>query len=115
MVNISLDEPSLLFRRWVSFMATGVGVDRVVVVVCPFGKVIGKLEAGYIGGSIFKVNDDQLFVLVCGLKKRRLFVVRLDAQNVTVLCLCDTLSVYCPISAPSHCHLHRCVRIPIFP
>lgn len=78
MLDICLDEASLLFGSWVSLMATGVRADGIVVVVRPLSKVIGKFQAGYVGGGIFKVNDDQLLVLVGCLEQGGLFIIWLD-------------------------------------
>ena len=42
-VHVGLDEPSLLFGGWVLGGITDVGRERVVIVVGPFGEVIGEL------------------------------------------------------------------------
>jgi hypothetical protein len=69
-VDVCLDEVALLVWSRVAGCRAGVRVDRVVVVVAPFCKVIGKVESGRVGSCVFKVNDDELLVLVGGLEER---------------------------------------------
>ena len=59
-------EAVLLFGLGV---CVGVALPRVhwvMVVVTPFGKVVGKLQAWGVCASIFKVDDDELLVGVGG-------------------------------------------------
>lgn len=88
-VQVGFDEAVLCI--WVGVVAlgaAGVGRRRVVVVVGPFGKVIGELKAGQIGGGVFEVDDDELLVLVLGLKEGRLLVIWANTKDVSVLGLC---------------------------
>lgn len=39
---------------------------RVMVIVTPLCKMIGKLKPGEVGAGIFEVNDNELLVLVFG-------------------------------------------------
>lgn len=87
MVDIGFDESSLLIGIWVPGMVTDVRSNRVVIVVCPLAKVVGKLEPSRIRCCVLEVNDNQLLMLVCRLQKRRAFIVGLDTKNVAVLSL----------------------------
>lgn len=90
MVKIRFDEAVLLLRDGVVVLdATGIRGRGVMVVVGPLGEVVGELEPRQIGRGIFKVDDNELLVLVLGLQKGRTLVIRADAQNVAVLCLCE--------------------------
>lgn len=60
-----------------------------MVVVGPFGEVICKFEPREVGACVFKVDDDELFVFVFGLKQGRLLIIGTDAEDVAILCLCD--------------------------
>ncbi len=79
MVDIGLDEAPLLGQGGVECGVTGVGTDRIMVVVRPLRKVIRKLVASRVGARVLKVNDDQLLVLVGGPQQRGLVIVWLDA------------------------------------
>lgn len=58
MVYIGLDEASLFIWRGVSSNVARIGRCGVVVIVCPFGKVICKLETPDVSCCILKVNDN---------------------------------------------------------
>lgn len=60
-----------------------------MVVVGPLGEVVCKFEPGEVGAGVFKINDDELFVLVFGLEQGRLLIIGADTEDVAVLCLCD--------------------------
>lgn len=64
MVDICLDEPSLFLRCGIAFVAAGEWPLGVMIVICPFSEVVGKLQTGHIGRCILKVDDDQLLMLV---------------------------------------------------
>lgn len=85
MVDIGFDKPPLLVWGGVTGDIARIGPDGVVVVVGPFGKVVCKFEARHVGGGVFKVDHDELFVLVCRLEEGGFFVVRTDAEDVAVL------------------------------
>ena len=55
-----------------------------MVVVAPFGEVVGEFESAGVGGGVFEVDDDELFVLVCG-EEERGFTCGLQAEEVAVL------------------------------
>lgn len=87
MVKIGLEETTLLIRRWIALRVAEMGSGLVVIVVCPFCEMVGELQSGNVGGSIFKVYDDELLVLVCRLKKRRLLIIGPQAEDVSILSL----------------------------
>jgi len=62
MVYIRTDERFLLFRGRVIIRATSPGFLFVVVVVAPFCEVVCEFKARGIGGCVFEVDDDELFV-----------------------------------------------------
>ena len=53
----------------------------------PFGKMVGEFHTYGVGSGVLKVNNNKLFVLVGGLEERGLLIVRLETENVAVLCL----------------------------
>lgn len=62
MVDVGFDEAALFFFGGVVLGVAGVGSNRVVVVVAPFCEVICEFEAAGVGGGVFEVDDDELFV-----------------------------------------------------
>lgn len=70
MVHVGLDEPPLLLEGRVLVRVANVRCNGIMVVVGPFGKVIGKLQAGQVRSGVFEIDDDQLLVLVGGLQQR---------------------------------------------
>lgn len=58
-----------------------------MVVICPFGEVVGEFYADGISSGIFEVNDNQLFMFIRRLKQRGLFIIGLEPKNVAVLSL----------------------------
>jgi hypothetical protein len=68
-IDIGLDETALLIRGGISSHIARPGHCSIMVVVCPFVEVIGKLETTSIRARIFKVNDDELLVFVSSLKQ----------------------------------------------
>lgn len=70
MVEVGFDEAVLLLGCGIAALgAAGVRGSCVVVVVSPFGEVIGEFESRQVGRGVFKVNDDELFVLILGLQE----------------------------------------------
>ena len=86
-VDISAHEAGLFLDGRVFRHVTGERVERVVVVVGPFGEVVCEFEAWQVGGGVLEVDDHELFVLVGGLEERGFLVVGADAEDVAVLCL----------------------------
>lgn len=84
-VDVRLYEAVLLLGRRVVARLARVGEGIVVVVVTPLDKVVGELVAYDVGGSVLKVNDDELLVLVGRLKERRFLVVGPLSEDVAVL------------------------------
>lgn len=62
MADIGADEASLVVRRWVCGSVAAPGGLLIVVIVAPFGEMIGKFEARGVGRCILKINDDKLLV-----------------------------------------------------
>ena len=62
MVDVTSDKASLLFQSWVSGCSTSPRLGGVVVIVAPFCEVVCEFEAGKVGGCVFEVDDDELFV-----------------------------------------------------
>lgn len=87
MVDVGLDGAALFLRGGVARRVAGVGTGGVVVVVGPFGEVVGELESGKVGRGVLEVDDDELLVLVGGLEERGGLVVGEDAEDVAVLSL----------------------------
>ena len=87
MVYVCLDEVALLLKARVTGYVAGPCGLGVVIVVGPFGEVVGEFHTNGIGSSVLKVDDNKLFVLVGGLEERRFLIVGLEAENVAVLCL----------------------------
>ena len=46
--------------------------------------MVGKFKAAYIGGGVFEVDNDELFVLI-GWEKERRLAAWFDAEKVAVL------------------------------
>lgn len=92
MVDVGSDEALLLFESRVARTDVACkGRCRIVVVVCPFGEMVGEFKPGQIGRGIFKINDHKLFVLVLRLEKRGALIVWLYAQDIAVLSLSKLL------------------------
>lgn len=70
MPYVRLDEALLLFDGRILATIAGIRRYRIVVIVRPLRKVIGEFKTRQIGSGIFKVNDNKLLMLVCGLQKR---------------------------------------------
>ena len=68
-INIGRDEAALLVRVWIEIRVTGVGICGIMIIVRPLRKVISELVTSHVGARIFKVNDDQLLVLVGGFQQ----------------------------------------------
>lgn len=85
MVDVRLDEAVLLLGGGVFGGVAGVWDCGVMVVVGPFGEVVGELEAGGVGGGVLKVDDDELPVFVRRLEERGFLVVGADSEDVAVL------------------------------
>lgn len=69
-IDVGFDAATLLLNGWVSFLGTRPGSSCVMVVVRPLNEVVAELVAGDVGSRVFKINDNELLVLVCWLKKR---------------------------------------------
>jgi hypothetical protein len=89
----------LFFFGGVVVSVAGVRCDGVVVVVAPFCEVVCELKTGGVGGGVFKVNDDELFVRV-GWEEKGRFTGWFEAKDVAILCLGM-------ISSQSHNHYER--------
>lgn len=89
MLHIGLDETALLLGCGVALSIAGIRGGRVMVIVRPLGEMVGELKPWQVGGSILKVDDDELLMFIFGLQEGRLLVVWADAENVAVLCLRD--------------------------
>lgn len=89
MVHVSLDEAALLVGSRVPVRPAGMRGGCVVVIVCPFRKVVSKFETGQVGGCVLEVDDYELLVFVGWLEKRRGLVIWSNAENVSVLSLTD--------------------------
>lgn len=63
-LHVCQDKTPLLLGLGVDRRITGVRLARVVVVVSPFCEVIRKFVAPNICAGVFKVDDDQLLVLI---------------------------------------------------
>lgn len=85
MINICLDEAPLFLDCRIAIRVTSIGCNGVVIIVSPFGEMVCKFEAYSIGSSVFKIDDNQLLMLVGGLKKRRFLVVGANSENVAIL------------------------------
>jgi hypothetical protein len=85
-VNIGFDEASLFFFSGVVIGITGVRGDRVVVIIAPFCEMVCELETRCVGGGVFKVDDNKLFVGVGWVEEGR-FDRRFEAEDIAVLCL----------------------------
>lgn len=64
MLHVGSDESILFFGGGIVGWIDGPGSVRMMIVVAPFCKVVGKFVAWEVGTSIFKVNDNKLFMLV---------------------------------------------------
>jgi hypothetical protein len=84
--HISAYESVLLFGRGVEGSVAVPRCFLVVIVVAPFGKVVGELETRRVCAGVFKVNDDELLVCVCGQEERR-FTRGENTEDVAVLSL----------------------------
>ena len=69
--HVSPHEAVLLFGLGVSAGVALPRVNWVVVVVAPFGKVIGKLQTWSVCAGILKVDNDELLMSVGGQQERR--------------------------------------------
>lgn len=70
MIDIGLDETTLLVGSRISSHVARPGRRSIMVIVCPLVEMIGKLETTGIGARIFEVNDDELLMLVSSLEER---------------------------------------------
>ena len=84
--DVGADEAVLFFWAWVAGCVAGVGLRGVVVVVAPFGEVVGEFHAGCVGRGVLEVDDDKLAMFVVGEEERRL-AGGLEAQKVAILSL----------------------------
>lgn len=92
MVDITFDETALLLQRRVVFGIACPRFRSVVVIVAPFREMVCEFEARCVGGCVFEVYDDELFVGVLGKEKWGGCGAgggwfRDEAENVAVLCL----------------------------
>jgi hypothetical protein len=60
----------LFFFGGVVLGFAGIGHHRIVVIIAPFCKVIREFEARGVGGSVFEVDYNELFVGVGREEKR---------------------------------------------
>lgn len=108
MVDIGFYEAALFFFRRVVVCITGVRRNGVMIIIAPFCEVICELETRGVGGGVFEVDDDELFVGVSWEEKGR-FAGRFEAEDIAVLCL--VLSVH-TFLVPNNKDLHRYEQIP---
>jgi hypothetical protein len=47
--------------------------------------LVGEVVAREIGSCVLEVDDNQLLVFVCRLQQRRFCVIRLEAEDVSIL------------------------------
>ena len=92
MLDICFEEAVLFLRGRVSFLVEGVGCGRGVVVVAPFGEMVCEFQAGGVGGGVFEVDYDELFVFVGG-EEEGGFAGGFKAEEVAVLGLFQEWSV----------------------
>jgi hypothetical protein len=85
MIDIRFDESVLLLEVRVFAGVASIRLHRVVIIIGPFGKVIGKLVARNVGARIFEVNHNQLLVFISRLQQRRLLIIGPYPQDVAVL------------------------------
>lgn len=90
MAHIGADETVLFRGRGVEFRLESVGFALVVVVVAPFGEVIGEFEAGEVGVGVFEVNYYEPLVGV-GREEKGGLAARRQAEDVAVLSLRNVL------------------------
>jgi len=69
--HVGANEAILLFGSGVEGRVAEPGHLLIVVVVAPFGEVVGELEARGVCVGVLEVNDNQLLVRVGGQEKRR--------------------------------------------
>lgn len=65
MVEICADEPALFLSGGIIFSITRLGLFLVMVIVAPLREVVCEFKAQRVGGSIFEVDDYELFMSVC--------------------------------------------------
>lgn len=68
--GVGADEALLVLRGGVEGVGALPGEGWVVVVVAPFREVVCEFQAGGVGVCVFEVDDDELFVGVCGEEER---------------------------------------------
>lgn len=66
MADIGADKAVLFFRCGVQGGVAEPGHLFIMIIVAPFCKVVGKLEAWGVRVGVFEVNDNELFVCVRG-------------------------------------------------
>jgi len=81
---VGANEAVLLFGSGVEGCVAEPGHLLVVVVVAPFGKVVGELEARGVCIGVLEVDNDQLLVRVGGQEKGRC-ARRQKTEDVAVL------------------------------
>jgi hypothetical protein len=64
MLHVGFDKSMLFLRTWVDGRVDGPRPFRMVIVIAPLCKVVGKFEAWEVSTSIFEINDYKLFVFV---------------------------------------------------
>jgi hypothetical protein len=82
--HVSADKSVLLFGGGVEGRVAEPGCFLIVVVVAPFCKVVGELEAGGVRVGVLEVNDNELLVCVRRQEKRRRARGQ-ETEDVTVL------------------------------
>lgn len=65
-LDVCFQKAVLFFFCGVVCLSEGIGSVGVVVVIAPFCEVVCEFEARDVGGRIFKVDDYELFVFICG-------------------------------------------------
>lgn len=66
MANIGADEPILFFGCGIKGGVAQPGCFFIVVVVAPLGKVVCEFKSGGVCIGVLEVDDNELFVCVCG-------------------------------------------------
>lgn len=90
MIEVSADEAALFGGGGEGFGVADVRGGGVVVVVAPFGEVVGEFEAGGVAGGVFEVDDNELLVCVGG-EEEGGFGGGEEAEDVAVLGLGEGL------------------------
>ena len=70
MLQVGSDKSTLFVRGGVVGRIDRPGSLRMVIIIAPLCEMVGKFVAWEVSTSIFKVNDDKLFVFVFRVQQR---------------------------------------------